>query len=104
MRYKLKSDIIILDRIIPKETILTVIDNISIYEFGDGFKQEISLGYIQTISDEIIDTTLNIEEIDSDVDDAVKNWRIQLDVKCSLSKLKELEIVLKENIDKILWN
>jgi hypothetical protein len=40
---------------------------------------------------------LEIEE-----DDIVKNYRIQLDIKTSFRKLKEIEKFLKENVNEML--
>ena len=45
---------------------------------------------------------LVIEEIQKDVDDEVKKWRIQLDVNTSLNKLKEIQKFLQENIPDLL--
>ena len=47
------------------------------------------------IKDDII---LDISEVEIDKDNEVKRYRIQLDVKTSLTKLKEIERFLKDNI------
>jgi hypothetical protein len=52
------------------------------------------------INEEELD--LVIEEIQKDVDDEVKKWRIQLDVNTSLNKLKEIQKFLQENIPDLL--
>ena len=48
------------------------------------------------INEEELD--LVIEEIQKNVDDEVKKWRIQLDVNTSLNKLKQIQKFLQENI------
>jgi len=52
------------------------------------------------INEEELD--LVIEEIQKDVDDEVKKWRIQLDVNTSLNKLKQIQKFLQENIPDLL--
>ena len=52
------------------------------------------------INEEELD--LVIEEIQKDVDDEVKKWRIQLDVNTSLNKLKQIQKFLQENIPELL--
>ena len=45
---------------------------------------------------------LNIKELEIDENDIVKNYRIQLDIKTSFKKLKEIEKFLKENVNEML--
>lgn len=45
---------------------------------------------------------LEIKEVDQDDEDKIGNWRIQLDVKTSRRKLKEIETFLRETISEIL--
>ena len=45
---------------------------------------------------------ISIKEIDKSVDDTELNFRIQLDIKCTKNKLKEIEKVLRESIDSVL--
>lgn len=45
---------------------------------------------------------LEIKEVDQDDEDKIGNWRIQLDVKTSRRKLKEIEIFLRETISEML--
>ena len=52
------------------------------------------------INEEELD--LVIEEIQKNVDDEVKKWRIQLDVNTSLNKLKQIQKFLQENIPELL--
>ena len=48
------------------------------------------------------DIKLNIKEIHQDEEDKIGNWRIQLDVKTSRKKLKEIEKFIREGINDIL--
>jgi hypothetical protein len=45
---------------------------------------------------------LIIQEVPEDDDNLIGNWRIQLDVKTTRKKLKEIEKVFRETIDNIL--
>lgn len=45
---------------------------------------------------------MNIEEINDGDEDLVKNWRIQLDVKTSMKKLKKIQVILEKEIKEIL--
>lgn len=45
---------------------------------------------------------IKISEVSSDEDSIVKNWRLQLDLKCSMNKLKEIEIAVRNTVNTIL--
>jgi hypothetical protein len=45
---------------------------------------------------------LKVEELEIDEIDKIKNYRIQLDIKTSLRKLREIEKFLKENINEMI--
>ena len=45
---------------------------------------------------------MTIKEIIDSEDDVVKNWRIQLDVKTTRSKLREVEKIINEMVKPIL--
>ncbi len=45
---------------------------------------------------------LKVKELEIEEDDIVKNYRIQLDIKTSFRKLKEIEKFLKENVNEML--
>lgn len=51
---------------------------------------------------EKIENELNITLIEENEEDIVKNWRIQLDVKTSMKKLKEIERIFKKTVDSII--
>ena len=48
------------------------------------------------------DSELIIEEVPEDDDNQIKNWRIQLDVKTTRKKLREVQRVFEEQIKPIL--
>lgn len=50
--------------------------------------------FFEKIEELELKTTL----IDQDEEDIIKNWRIQLDVKTSMRKLKEIEKFIKESV------
>ena len=52
--------------------------------------------------DEKPDLELIIEEVPDDDDILVRNWRIQLDVKTTKSKLKEVQRIIEEHVRPIL--
>lgn len=45
---------------------------------------------------------LEVKELEIEEDDIVKNYRIQLDIKTSFRKLKEIEKFLKEHVNEML--
>ena len=50
----------------------------------------------------INDIKLEVSEIDENDEDKIGNWRIQLDVKTSKRKLKEIEKILKDVVNDLL--
>jgi hypothetical protein len=54
------------------------------------------------VIDESPDFEIIIEEIPEDDDILVRNWRIQLDVKTTRKKLKEVQQLIEEHIKPIL--
>ena len=52
--------------------------------------------------EELPDLKLDIRELTEDEDDKIGNWRIQLDVKTSKRKLKEIEKFIRENVNEML--
>jgi hypothetical protein len=52
--------------------------------------------------EELPDLKLDIRELTEDEDDKVGNWRIQLDVKTTKRKLKEIEKFIRENVNEML--
>lgn len=56
------------------------------------------------VFEEILEKKLDIiiEEVPDDDDIQIKNWRIQLDVNTTRKKLKEIEIILRRELNYIL--
>jgi hypothetical protein len=54
------------------------------------------------VIDDIPDLELMVEELPDDDDILVRNWRIQLDVKTTRKKLKEIEIIINKVVKPIL--
>ena len=54
------------------------------------------------IFEKIEEIELKTSLIEQDEEDIVKRWRIQLDVKTSMKKLKEIESFIKENVSNML--
>jgi len=48
------------------------------------------------------DLVLDFSELETEEDEVVKKWRIQLDVKTSFKKLKLIEKFIKENVNDML--
>lgn len=45
---------------------------------------------------------LKVKELEIEEDDIVKNYRIQMDIKTSFKKLREIEKFLRENVNEML--
>lgn len=45
---------------------------------------------------------MTIKEIDKDDEDKIRSWRIQVDVKTSLTKLKEIQKIIESEVKSIL--
>jgi len=54
------------------------------------------------IIEEKKDIEIKVEEVSDNDEEIVKNWRIQLDVKTSRKKLKEIEKIINEKVKEIL--
>ena len=54
------------------------------------------------IIEEKKDIEIKVEEVSDDDEEIIKNWRIQLDVKTSRKKLKEIEKIINEKVKEIL--
>lgn len=52
--------------------------------------------------EELPDLKLDVRELTEDEDDKIGNWRIQLDVKTSKRKLREIERFIRENVNEML--
>ena len=52
--------------------------------------------------EELLELKLDVREITEDDENKISNWRIQLDVKTSRKKLKEIEKFIRENVNEML--
>lgn len=69
----------------------------------DGMKSANDNGDILfDIIEEKKDIEIKVEEVSDDDEELIKNWRIQLDVKTSRKKLKEIEKIINEKVKELL--
>ena len=69
----------------------------------DGMKSANDNGDILfDIIEEKKDIEIKVEEVSDNDEEIIKNWRIQLDVKTSRKKLKEIEKIINEKVKEIL--
>jgi hypothetical protein len=61
-----------------------------------------SFDFLEEIKEKSDDFEIIIEEIPEDDDILVRNWRIQLDVKTTKKKLKEVQRIIEEHVKPIL--
>jgi hypothetical protein len=64
--------------------------------------QMIQFDFIEEITERQNDFEIIIEEVPEDDDVLVRNWRIQLDVKTTRKKLKEVQRIIEEYVKPIL--
>lgn len=117
MKFKLKEDWIYESEFLGKKITKKMYDKGHIFEQIDG-KYEIihntgeilqldefqmkSIDILEEIKEESIDFEIIIEEIPEDDDILIRNWRIQLDVKTTRKKLKEVQKIIEEYVKPIL--
>jgi len=116
MKFRLKEDWIHESSFLGKKTTKKMYEKGHIFEPEDGvYKIVAHTGEIVELSEddmkkfdileEVIednDLEIIIEEIPEDDDILVRNWRIQLDVKTTRKKLKEIEKAVNEHIKPLL--
>lgn len=117
MKFKLKEDWIHESEFLGKKFTKKMYDKGHIFEPLDGkyevihqtgeiFKldeeQMKSFDILEEIKDLSDDFEIIIEEIPEDDDVLVRNWRIQLDVKTTRKKLKEVQRIIEEYVKPIL--
>lgn len=61
-----------------------------------------SIDIFEEFNVESNDFEIVIEEISEDDDNLIRNWRIQLDVKTTMKKLKEIQQIVEDQIKPIL--
>ena len=116
MKFRLKEDWIHESSFLGKKTTKRMYEKDYIFEPEDGiYKIVAHTGEIVELNEdemrkfdileEVIednDLEIIIEEIPEDDDILVRNWRIQLDVKTTRKKLKEIEKAVNEHIKPLL--
>jgi hypothetical protein len=85
----------------PENEIYKIIDHTGeITELDES--QMKSFDIFEDLKEDSDDFEIIIEEIPEDDDILVRNWRIQLDVKTTRKKLKEIQQIVEEQIKPIL--
>lgn len=108
MKFRLINDFI-LNTGFGEEIILQKEDIIEPDENGDYFFTKISRTFTKAdllskpeLFEELLELKLDVREITEDDENKIGNWRIQLDVKTSRKKLKEIEKFIRENVNEML--
>jgi len=65
-------------------------------------EEMLQFDFIEEIVDKSQELEIIIEEVPEDDDILVRNWRIQLDVKTTRKKLKEVQRIIEEHVKPIL--
>ena len=117
MKFKLKEDWIYESEFFGKKISKKMYDKGHVFEPVDG-KYEVthntgeilqldefqmkSIDILEEVKEISDDFEIIIEEIPEDDDILVRNWRIQLDVKTTRKKLKEVQRIIEEQVKPIL--
>jgi len=108
MKFRLIKDFI-LDTGFGEEIILQKGDITEPNENGDYSFPKISRTFNKEdllskpeLFEELIELKLDVREITEDDDNKIGNWRIQLDVKTSRKKLKEIEKFIRDNVSEMI--
>lgn len=117
MKFKLKKDWTQESTFLGKTTSKKIYDKGHIFEPENGIfkiidhtgdpieldeEQMKSFDIFEEIREKSDDFEIIIEEIPDDDDILVRNWRIQLDVKTTRKKLKEVQRIIEEQVKPIL--
>lgn len=108
MKFRLIKDLVINNGF---EEIL-VMPNGSVIEpnmYGEYVFEKLGRNYTEVdilskpdIFEKIVEIELYTEVIDQDEEDIIRNWRIQLDIKTSRRKLKDIESFIRDNVSTML--
>lgn len=108
MKFRLIKDLV-LNNGLEEEVILKKGDVVLPNDKGEYFFDKLNKSYCiddllskKDMFEPIEEIDLVIKEIDENDDDKIGNWRIQLDVKTSRRKLREIEKFLRETISDML--
>lgn len=117
MKFKLTQDWIHESTFLGKKTSKKLYEKDHIFDSEDGVYRIIdhtgeiieldetqmkSFDIFEEIQEKSDDFEIIIEEIPEDDDILVRNWRIQLDVKTTRKKLKEVQKIIEEYVKPIL--
>lgn len=117
MKFKLKEDWIYESEFLGKKITKKMYDKGHVFEPVDGKYEVIhntgeilqldeyqmkSIDILEEVKELSDDFEIIIEEIPEDDDILVRNWRIQLDVKTTRKKLKEVQRIIEEQVRPIL--
>jgi hypothetical protein len=117
MKFKLKEDWIHESTFLDKNITKKMYDKGHVFEPIDGYyevshhtgeifkldeEQMKSFDILEEIKEISDDFEIIIEEVPEDDDILVRNWRIQLDVKTTRKKLKEVQRIIEEQVRPIL--
>ena len=102
MRFKVLENIEVFGKTLLEKGEIITIDN-EYYECENS-GMTIKLSVDQIKNDKrfsiIEDLKFNVEELEDDWD-IVKTWRMQLDITCSKKKLRVIQNMIQENLEKI---
>lgn len=103
-KFKLTEDLIILDKtILPKGSIISFDEHDEIKistEFGPiTFTPNTLKDKIELFTEEL---DVKISVLDDEDEDVIKNYRLQLDVKTSQRKVREIESFLRKTLQEML--
>ena len=108
MKFRLIKDLI-LNTGFEEEVILEKGDVVEPSSEGDYLFPKLNRRYSKDellskseIFEKLPELKLDVREITEDDENKVGNWRIQLDVKTSRKKLKEIEKFIRENVNEML--
>ena len=117
MKFKLKEDWIHETTFLDKNISKKMYDKGYVFEPEDGMYKIIhhtgeifevtesemrSFDILEEIKEKSDDFEIIIEEVSDDDDVLVRNWRIQLDVKTTRKKLKEVQRIIEEHVKPII--
>jgi hypothetical protein len=102
MRFKVLENIDVFGKTLLEKGEIITLDN-EYYECENG-GMTIKLSLEQIKNDErfsiMEEIKFNVEEIEEDWD-TVKTWRMQLDITCSKKKLRIIQNMIQDNLEKI---
>jgi len=117
MKFNLKQDWIYESEFLGKKITKKMYDKGHVFESVDGKYEVIhntgeilqldefqmkSIDILEEVVEKSDDFEIIIEEIPEDDDILIRNWRIQLDVKTTRKKLKEVQRIIEEYVKPIL--